>query len=103
MTEGRDPVPDYAEGLAVRAFDLDPAATNEAGFDAIDRVTRVRYQVKGSRIPAQNPSRELSAIRGLPERSEPLPEKVPFDVLIVWNERHTASVSAQAAVFATRS
>jgi hypothetical protein len=95
-----NPVADYAEGLAVRAFDLDPATSNAAGFDAVDRVTKVRYQVKGRRITAPNASRELSALRGLPERSEPLPGKVPFDVLIaiLFNEDFSVWKAASVPV-----
>jgi hypothetical protein len=61
------PVADYAEGLCVQAFGWRPAAKSNKGHDAIDSKGR-RFEIKGRRITAHNPSRQMGAIRGLPDR-----------------------------------
>lgn len=69
---GNGPIGDYAETLFARALDWTLEANSAAGHDAIDR-SGSRYQVKARRVTAANPSRQLGAIRKLPER--------PFDQL----------------------
>lgn len=69
------PVGDYAEHLAARAFGLTLVNNSAIGYDGVDGAG-VRYQIKGRRITKWNPSRQLSAIRGLePGLGD------PFDVL----------------------
>lgn len=68
-----NPVADYAEYLAAKAFDLNLANKSNTGFDGIGP-DGLRYEVKARRITADNPSRMLSAIRGL--------DKHHFDVLL---------------------
>lgn len=58
------PVGGYAEWLAARAFGLTLTANSASGLDGTD-ADGWRYQVKGRRITPANPSRQLSAIRGL--------------------------------------
>lgn len=70
------PVGGYAEHLAARAFGLSLNGNSSSGYDGLDDAG-IRYQVKGRRITRWNPSRQLSAIRGLGEGS---PD--PFDQLI---------------------
>ena len=69
------PVGDYAEHLASVAFGLTLVNNSAIGFDGTD-ADGVRYQVKGRRITPWNPSRQLSAIRGLGASGD------PFDVLL---------------------
>jgi hypothetical protein len=69
------PVGDYAEHLASIAFGLTLVNNSSIGYDGVD-ADGVRYQVKGRRITRRNPSRQLSAIRGLATEGD------PFDVLL---------------------
>lgn len=80
VRSSNNPVSDYAELLVTRALGLELAPQSVAGYDA-RAADGMRYQVKGRRPTAHNPSRQLSAIRGLgtPE-VEPL--EWPFDYLI---------------------
>jgi hypothetical protein len=57
-----NPVSDYAEYLVVKALGLTRAAKSTKGYDAEDPAGK-RYEIKGRRITAHNPSRMLSAIR----------------------------------------
>jgi hypothetical protein len=59
-----NPVADYAESLVSRALSLALAPKSSTGYDAVDALGR-RYEIKGRRPTKQNPSRQLSAIRGL--------------------------------------
>ena len=69
---GNGPLGDYAETLFARAFGWTLEANSAAGHDATD-AAGIRYQIKGRRVTAATPSRQLGAIRQLPER--------PFDYL----------------------
>lgn len=62
-----------AELLAARALALSLVGKSSAGHDAVD-AGGARYQVKGRRITKHNPSRQLSFIRGLPDK--------PFDFVV---------------------
>ena len=68
-----NPVADYAEFLAARAFELTLAARSESGYDGTD-TGGLRYQVKSRRLTSANPSRQLGFIRGL--------DGDPFDYLV---------------------
>jgi hypothetical protein len=57
-----NPVADIAELLVVEALSLTPAAKSTKGYDAVD-ISGKRYEIKGRRCTADNPSRMLSAIR----------------------------------------
>jgi len=63
---GNAPLGDYAELLFATAFGWSLEGNSSSGHDATDSAG-VRYQVKGRRITARNPSRQLSAIRRLPD------------------------------------
>lgn len=69
------PVGDYAEHLASLAFGLKLVNNSAIGYDGVD-ADGLRYQVKGRRITRWNPSRQLSAIRGLGASGD------PFDLLL---------------------
>lgn len=69
---GNGPLGDYAETLFARALGWRLEANSAAGHDATD-AAGTRYQIKSRRITAANPSRQLGAIRKLPE--------MPFDML----------------------
>lgn len=69
------PVGDYAEHLASVAFGLTLVNNSAIGYDGVD-ADGLRYQVKGRRITRWNPSRQLSAIRGLGASGD------PFDLLL---------------------
>jgi hypothetical protein len=57
-----NPVADIAELLVIEALILTPAAKSTKGYDAVDGSGK-RYEIKGRRVTADNPSRMLSAIR----------------------------------------
>lgn len=74
-----NPIGDYTEWLVATALGLTLAGNSSAGYDAISP-TGVRIQIKGRRVTAKNPSRQLSAIRKLDEKD--------FDelVAVIFNE-----------------
>jgi hypothetical protein len=59
-----NPVADYAEGLCATALQLTLASKSTTGYDAIDPSGQ-KIEIKARRITDHNPSRQLSAIRGL--------------------------------------
>jgi hypothetical protein len=64
IRSANNPVADYAESLVSRALSLALAPKSSTGYDAVDALGQ-RYEIKGRRPTKQNPSRQLSAIRGL--------------------------------------
>jgi hypothetical protein len=69
-----NPVGDYAEFLVVQALGLEPGRKSAKGFDAIDPLTKKKYEVKSRRVTRHNKSRMLSAIRDI--------EAAHFDCLV---------------------
>ena len=69
-----NPAGDLAERLAILALGLDKAPGSNKGFDAIERKTGKRIEIKGRRITPQNVSCQLGALRDL--------KKKPFDFLV---------------------
>jgi hypothetical protein len=72
VRSSNNPAADYAEGLVARALGLKLTEGSNKGFDALDANNR-RYQIKCRRLTSHNPSRQLSAMRGMKEQ--------PFDLL----------------------
>ena len=72
------PVGDYAEHLFASAFAWRLASNSESGFDAID-VGGQRYQIKARRLGTPRASRQLGALRRLPERTFDVLAAVLFD------------------------
>jgi hypothetical protein len=72
VRSSNNPSGDYAEWLFSRAFGWTLESNSSSGHDAVDQ-NGTRYQIKCRRISAQNPSRQMSALRNLLNR--------PFDVL----------------------
>lgn len=72
IRSSNNPASDYAELLFCRAFGWQREGNSASGHDATDGKGR-RYQIKARRLTAHNTSRQMSAIRKLPER--------PFDAL----------------------
>jgi hypothetical protein len=63
---------DLAEHLFCKAFpSWDRQSNSNAGFDAIDNRTGVKYQIKGRRCKVQDKSRQLGAIRNLTDKNKP--------------------------------
>lgn len=67
-----NPIGDYAETLFCRAFGWGQAPNSEKDADAIGP-DGIRYQIKARRLTQHNGSRQLGALRRLPEKN--------FDVL----------------------
>jgi len=59
-----NPVADLAELYFERGLKLTRATKSTKGFDATDE-QGLKYEIKGRRLTPENPSRELSAIRGI--------------------------------------
>lgn len=72
LRTGNGPIGDYAEQLFASSFGWVLTGNSAAGYDATDE-RQVRYQIKARRITSRSPSRQLGALRRLPQR--------PFDVL----------------------
>lgn len=62
------PLGDYAELLFAIAFGWSLEGNSSMGHDATD-VAGVRYQIKSRRVTPRNRSRQLSAIRRLPDQT----------------------------------
>ncbi|WP_292696390.1 hypothetical protein [Mesorhizobium sp.] len=78
---GNAPLGDYAELLFATAFGWSLESNSSSGHDATD-AAGIRYQIKSRRITRRNASRQLSAIRRLPDNT--------FDVLaaVLFNESY---------------
>lgn len=72
------PVGDYAELLFSTAFGWALENSSAAGHDATDK-DGVRYQIKSRRLTAHSGSRQLSFLRGLPEKKFDYLAAVLFD------------------------
>lgn len=68
------PVGDYAEWIASKKLGLELQKNSAAGFDALDKETGLRYQVKSRWAHPGNNSRQLNVIRDY--------DKKPFDYLV---------------------
>lgn len=73
------PVGDYAELLFAMAFGWSLSSNSSSGYDAIDNDNK-SYQIKCRRITAENPSRQLSALRRLDSKPFDHLAAVLFDV-----------------------
>ncbi len=69
-----NPSADYAEKLVADTLGLDLMPPSNLGFDAINKKSNVRYQIKARRVTIFNKSRQLGVIRNL--------DKKEFDYLI---------------------
>jgi hypothetical protein len=76
---GNGPVGDYAEALFARAYGWRLGANSEAACDAVDDAG-IRYQIKGRRLTTPSSSRQLGALRCLPERGFDILAAILFDV-----------------------
>ncbi|TIW59790.1 MAG: hypothetical protein E5V49_16815 [Mesorhizobium sp.] len=72
------PLGDYAELLFAIAFGWALEGNSSMGHDATD-AAGVRYQVKSRRVTPRNKSRQLSAIRRLPDQTFDFLAGVLFD------------------------
>lgn len=72
LRSSNGPAGDYGEVLFARGFGWTLVGKSASGHDAIDADGR-KFQIKTRRITQENPSRQLSFMRKLPER--------PFDFL----------------------
>jgi len=62
-----NPVGDYSEKLACDALGLEAMPESTKGFDAVD-ADGLKYEIKGRRPTNKNQSRQLSMLRGLPQK-----------------------------------
>ena len=69
------PVGDYAEWIVSEKLGLELQKNSEAGFDALDKKTGSRYQVKSCWMHPGKKNKQLNVIRDY--------DKKPFDYLVV--------------------
>jgi hypothetical protein len=60
-----NPTGELAEYLFCKAFGWEQSSNSQANFDALEKSTGLRYQIKGRRITRFNNSRQLSALRDM--------------------------------------
>jgi hypothetical protein len=68
VRSSNNPVADYCEALVARALKLERLGRSNKGCDAVDPVSKKRYEIKGRRITKHNSSTQLSVIRALDHR-----------------------------------
>lgn len=78
IRSSNNPVGDFAEYLFCRAFGWRQVDNSKKDADAVDD-DGIRYQIKGRRLTRHNASRQLSAIRRLPENNFDYVAGVLFD------------------------
>lgn len=78
LRTGNGPIGDYAELLFARAFGWHLQANSAAGHDAVD-APGTRYQTKARRLATPAASRQLGAIRRLPDHTFDVLAAVLFD------------------------
>lgn len=85
LRSANNPTGDLAEYIFCKAYGWLRENNSAANFDAADRKTGKKYQIKARRVTSRNKSRQLSAIRELKEGR--------FDYLaaILFNERYEVS------------
>jgi hypothetical protein len=67
VRSSNSPIADYSEVLVCEALNLRREPASVQGHDAVDQEGR-KYQIKGRRPTTENPSRQLSVIRGLDDK-----------------------------------
>ncbi|HEY3637266.1 MAG TPA: hypothetical protein VGK90_03865 [Rhizomicrobium sp.] len=67
VRSSNNPTGDLAEHLFCRAFDWDRTGRSHPAADAISKDGAARFQIKGRRWTKYNKSRQLGALRGLPD------------------------------------
>jgi len=68
IRSNNNPVSDYAEKLVIEKFGLELCSKSTKGYDAIDKKTGNKFQIKGRRLTRHNKSRQLGVIRNLKEK-----------------------------------
>jgi hypothetical protein len=65
IRSSNNPVSDYAEKIVSEIMKLDLERGSNKGYDAIDRKTGLKFQIKARRMTKHNKSRQLGVIRNL--------------------------------------
>ena len=65
VRSSNNPVGDYAEYLFCKAYGWKQENNSASSFDAVDRKTNMKYQIKSRKLTDQNKSRQMSALRNL--------------------------------------
>lgn len=80
-----NPVADYAEYITANKLNLELAPNSNKEFDAIDRKTGIKYQIKSRRLTKFSNSRQLGVLRNLDTA------KFKFLIAIIFDERFSVS------------
>lgn len=88
IRSSNNPVSDYAEKIICEKMNLSQQKKSSKGFDAIDRKSETKYQIKARRLTKHNKSRQLGVIRNLDQKLFDYLIAVIFDkffnVLEIW-------------------
>lgn len=88
IRSSNNPVSDYAEKIICEKMNLDQQKKSSKGFDAIDKKSGTKYQIKARRLTKHNKSRQLGVIRNLDQKLFDYLIAVIFDkffnVLEIW-------------------
>ncbi|MEM2975146.1 MAG: hypothetical protein QW821_01825 [Candidatus Bathyarchaeia archaeon] len=68
IRSSNNPVSDYAEKIVCEKFGLSIQGKSSKGYDAIDKKSGVKYQIKARRVTSHNRSRQLGVIRNLDQK-----------------------------------
>jgi hypothetical protein len=68
IRSSNNPVSDYAEKIVCERFSLSIQGKSSKGFDAIDKSSGMKYQIKARRVTSHNKSRQLGVIRNLDQK-----------------------------------
>ena len=80
LRSSNNPVADYGEFYVAKKLRLELAPKSNKAYDAFDKSTSVRFQIKSRRITQWNTSRQLGVIRNL------FKSEFDFLVAIIFNE-----------------
>lgn len=81
IRSSNNPVADYAEYIVAKKLKLSLTSNSNKDFDAVDKKTGVKYQIKSRRITKFSKSRQLGVIRNL-DRSE-----FNFLIAVIFDEK----------------
>lgn len=65
LRSSNNPTADYAEYIIANKLNLELAPNSNKEFDAIDRKTGIKYQIKARRLTEFNKSKQLGVLRNL--------------------------------------
>jgi len=68
IRSSNNPVSDYAEKIVCEKLKLSIQGKSSKGYDAMDKKSGIKYQIKARRVTSHNKSRQLGVIRNLDQK-----------------------------------